>query len=266
MTRPERLHYLLEEINNKKSNSLLTIWTELLDTSNIFEIYDRLIYVKKEIDLLELEMEVLGLGDSEQFKKIIATLNTIIEYPSLNASIASSHHMQSSTINLTFAAFDMLKTFERANHIILEQEEDIPDDEFILFRQNINNIIDEVERSYMLEFDKLIFLSIFHDINKGFSLYKINGLDAFIEVLRNNFCKIKMISDLEEDTPESIKFKNLMKKTVGKIWIWTQTYTKKKVIGLLESKLKKSLDESFSEWAELPLTDSTNAESVEGEE
>jgi hypothetical protein len=261
MTRAERLHNLLEEINIKKAHNLLKIWSEIFDTSNIFEIYDRLIYVKKEIDAFDEELQLLNL-DNEQFKTTIYALNTIIKSSSLASSMSNYDFFRSPKLELIFSTFDTLKLFEQRNYISLEKEEDIPTDEFISFKRNIDNIINEIEKSNMLKADKLIFLSIFHDLSKGFSLYKINGLDAFVEVLRNNFCKIKMISELE-DNVDSIKLKTLMKKTVGQIWVWTVKYTKKKTLGLLESKFTKVLDENLSEWAELPLADSQDIENLE---
>jgi len=266
MTRAERLHYLLEEINNNKSKSLLNIWMELFDVSNIFEVYDRLIYVKKEIDLFDVEIKLLGLDNNEQFKNIISILNTIVEYPSLNSSISNYDFIQSPKIELTFSTFNMFKTFEEAKHISPEKEEDIPHDEFILFKKNIDNIIDEIETSNMLESDKLIFLSIFHDLNKGMSLYKINGLNAFIEVLKDNFCKIKMISNIDDSNEKNVKFKTLTKKIIGKIWVWTITYMKKRTIGLIDSNVAKYLDDKASEWAELPTTNFNDVEDTEIEE
>jgi len=264
MTRAERLRYLLEEINNKKTKPLLNVWIELFEVSNIFEVYDRLLYVKKEIDAFDIEIKLLKFDNNEDFKNIIITLNSIVGFASLSSPLSNQNFLETIRMGKIFSAFNMFQTMEQANHIFPEKEEDIPIDEFISFKENIEKIISEIEASNILEADKLIFLSIFHDLNKGISLYKINGLNAFYEVLRDNICKIKMISDIDEKNEENNKFKLLTKKMINKVWIWSITYANKKTQGLLDSKITKYLDEWAGE--ESPNNNSNDIEDTEIEE
>ena len=75
-----------------------------------------------------------------------------------------------------------------------------------------------------------------------------------------------MISD-NNDTSDNInKYKTLTKKALGKIWIWSSTYIKKKAISAIESSVVKYLDENAGAWAELPAPDDdTDSEAEDAE-
>jgi len=258
MTRAERLSNLLREVKKRETKTLIEIWKEIFDVSTVFEVYECLVEVKKEIDAFELEIKELNLESDTQFKGIVKTLNFIVDFPSLNASVKNNAIMRNENINIVFASFDIYQSFIEAKHVILETEENIPDDELESFKDNIESTIEEIEASDIPDSDKKIFLSIFHDLNKGISLYKVSGLNGFVEVVRNNICKIKMISDLDEENNDNDKFKILTKKAIGKIWIWATAYIKKKAIKTIESKVIQYLDENASKWAGLPMPDNND--------
>lgn len=75
MTRAKRLHSLLKSIKSRETKPLFNILKE------IFEVYEHLIYVKKEIDAFELEIKQFNMAENTQFKNIISTLNTIASFP-----------------------------------------------------------------------------------------------------------------------------------------------------------------------------------------
>ena len=262
MTRAKRLDNLLKDIKSKETKSLLTIWKEIFEVSNIFEVYEHLIYVKQEIDAFELEIKQFNMADNTQFKNIISTLNTIVNFPSLNAPIQNQAIMKNEVINIVFASFEIYQTLVQAQHLLAEIEDDIPTDEFESFKKNIETIIKDVESSDIVDSDKSIFLSIFYDLNKAVALYQVNGINAFTEVIRNNLCKINMINITEEDNSDIDKYKNFTKKAIGIVWIWGIKYVKKRVIGAIESKAFQFLDENASEWAKLPML---NIDDIEAE-
>ena len=252
MTRAKRLDNLLKEIKSKETKALLIIWQEIFEVSSIFEVYEHLIYVKKEIDAFELEIKQFNMADNTQFKNIISTLDTIVNFPSLNTSIQNQAVMKNEVIDIVFASFEIYQTLVQAQHLLAEIEDDIPTDEFESFKENLETIITDIESSDIIDDDKSIFLSIFYDLNKAMSLYQVNGINAFNEVIRNNLCKIQMIDSLEENEDLN-KYKTFTKKAIGTIWIWSITYVKKKVISTIESKAYKFLEDNASEWAELPI-------------
>ena len=256
MTRAERLHSLLKDIKSKEAKSLINTWREIFEVSNIFEIYERLIYVKKEIDYFESEIKKLNLNNNQQFKDIITTLNLIVAFPTLNASINNQTVMKNETINIVFASFSIYQSISEAQHIDLEIEENIPEEEFNSFKENIDNIIKEINNSDISKHDKNIFLSIFNDINKAISLYKINGLNAFMEVIRNNVCKITMVSDNDREDSHTKKFTTITKSTISKIYNWSKLYIKKKAINSIELQAIKFLDDKISKWEEEPSVSS----------
>jgi len=246
MTRVERLENLFKLVELNKTKSLLKIWYEIFEVTTIYEVYARLESVQNEIDELEKEIKELKLYNNPHFQTIISSLNTIIQFPSLNSTINNQSFMQDPQKNSILQTFDMLKTFIDNKHIQVESEEDIPNSEFEKFKINIQKIILEIENSNISDDDKKIFLSIFHDINKGLSLYKINGLNALIEVLRNNICKLQIL-----ENHKSQKYTQLAKKYFATIWSWSKKYMKKKVQNILESettKLLENMDKHISEW------------------
>ncbi len=258
MTRAERLSNLLREVKKRETKTLLETWKEIFGISTVSEVYECLVDIKKEIDAFELEIKELNLESNVQFKTIIRTLNIIVEFPALNTSVKGQVVMRDESINIVFASFGIYESLIQAQHITLEIEEDIPSDELKSFKENIESTIKEIEASDIPDSDKKIFLSIFYDLNKAVSLYKVSGLNGFVEVVRNNICKIKMISDSDDENNDNKKLKILTKKAIGQIWIWTTTYIKKKAIKTLESKVIQYLDENASKWAELPTPDSND--------
>ncbi len=263
MTRAERLHNLLKDIKKNEAKSLMNIWQEMFEVSDIFEIYERLIYVKKEIDYFESEIAELNLSNTTQLKDIVKILNFIVKFPALNASINNQAIMQDNTINIVFSSFDFYQSISEAQHIDLEIEENIPEKEFNIFKDSIDNIIEEINSSNISDNDKNIFLSIFKDINKAISLYKINGLNAFMEAIRNNLCKIQMLSENDKEDSNSERFKILTKRTIAKIYIWSKSYIKKKAVNSIELNAIKFLDDKVSKWAELPVSSDNDIEDAD---
>lgn len=260
MTRAERLHNLLKEIKNREKQPLITIWKEIFEVSDIFEIYENLVYVKKEIDAFELEIKKLNLNNNQQFKNIINALNTIVQFPALNSNIDNQAIMKNEYINILFASFDMFNSFAKAQHVRLENEENVPEDKFENFRESIKQAIDEIEASDIPINDKSIFLSIFHDLNKATSLYKINGLKSFMEVIHNNICKIRMIDEsIGKDSSGSYNnFKTLVDKAIKEVWFWVNLYSKLDETAKLTSKTYAYLKEKASELTALSISDKTD--------
>ena len=254
MTRAKRLLNLLQTVKEKESKQLLSIWKEIFEVTDIFEVYSRLIYVKKEIEEFESELIELNISENQQFKDTLQTLNLIVGFPSLNSRIDNQQSMKNENINIVFGSFSIYQSILEAQHIQMDLEKDIDKDEFEEFKKGILNVIKEIEKSDMEDSDKEIFLSIFHDLNKGISLYKINGINSFVEVIKNNFCKIQMIVN-SEPSSKTDKFKQLTKYYISKSYIWTKSVIKKKIINSIEYKGMKMIDESITGWGELPKPD-----------
>ncbi len=265
MTRSNRLYELLKTVKTKENESLFKIWKDIFDVNSIIEIYERLIFLKKEIVLFEKEIELLNLNNNSQFNNIIKTLNLIVDFPSLNSRIDNQSLLKNEQINITFASFEIFNSFAEEKHIRLDFEDVINENEFDEFKSTIKKILKDISEAEISEIDRDIFLSIFQDISKAISLYQINGLNAFIEVIRNNLCKIRMINEIENDNEKFNIYKKLTKKIVGTIWVWTIKYMKSRVINVIESKAFEFLDEKASEWAELPSSENEDFEIINEE-
>jgi len=183
MTRADRLHDLLKILKDKEQEALLKVWKDIFEVSNIIEVYERLVYVKKEIDLFELDIKTLNLERNPQFQDIIKSLNYIINFPSINANLQNQAFMKNENINILFASFDMFRSFSEAQHIELIVEDDIPTDEFDEFKNMLRQTIEDLHNSDLASSERVIFLSIFNDIEKALSLYQINGINAFMDAI-----------------------------------------------------------------------------------
>lgn len=195
MTRSKRLYQLLKTIKAAEEKKFSEIWMEEFEISRTTDIYEILYHTQKEIDSFALELQTVKMDKSPPFQKIIQTLNSVINFPSINASIANQAFIKDEQINIVFNTFEIYEHMIEAEHLLNVIEEDIPEDEFEVFKELLDSMIEELKLSEIEESDKELFLSIFNDIRKAFSLYRINGLESFIEAIRNNFCKIQMIDD-----------------------------------------------------------------------
>ena len=92
------------------------------------------------------------------------------------------------------------------------------------------------------------------------SLGKINGLNALIDVLKNNICKIQILINVKDE--EYSKGNQFLKESFATVWSWSKKYLKKKATNILESntaELLENFDKKVSEW-------NKNSENTEVEE
>lgn len=249
MTSVTRLYNLFKELESRKEEQVLIAWKYIFNTTDIFEVYNYLSNVNKELQLLENELIEKKLIDNNQFKNIIYTINTIINHPFLTQQISQISVMNPNNIKKVNDGFKALQTFIDAQILKLKFEEEVDVEKFDKFKKMLNETIDDIENSNLDDEEKTIFLSIFYDFNKAISLYKINGLDAFLEVIRNDLCKIKMVDELKnvDDNTEYDKFKILITKSISEVWFWIQIYQKvdntvtlgSKVYGYLKNKISE---------------------------
>lgn len=256
MTSVTRLKKLLDLLKENEKIKILDTWKKIFEVSDIFEVYEHLIKVKVEIDLLEKELIESKLIENDDYKNIITSFNSIISYPHSTQTISQIPFMNKDNVSRLSISLNSLETFITAGHIKFKYEEEVESDKFDNFKNSILETIEKIETSDMPEEDKKILLSIFYDFNKAISLYKINGLDAFWEVVQNNICKIKMIDDIFSSNDSNYKeIKEVLLKSLNEVWFWIQMYQKvdstikiaSKTYGYLKNKvteLTKNIDDS----------------------
>ena len=228
MTSVTRLHNLFKELEVRKEEEVLKSWKNIFNTSNIFEVYNYLSSVNKELELLEHELTEKKLINNTQFKNIINTINMVINHPHLTQRISQIPVMIPDNIVKVNIAFESLQTFIDAQLLELKFEKEVEEDKFDNFKNIINETIEKIENSDMSDEDKKIFLSVFYDFNKAISLYKIKGLDAFWEVIQNDICKIKIINKFEDEQENGTynKLKTVLLNSLNEVWFWIQIYQK----------------------------------------
>lgn len=214
MTSVTRLHNLFKELESRKEEQVLIVWKNIFETADMFEVYNYLSKVNQEILLLKNELTERKLIVDRQYENIINTLNTIINHPHLTQKVSQITVMNPDNIVKVNMSFESLQTFINADILKLKYEEEVAEDKFDSFKDMINETIEAVENSNLENEEKAVFLSILYDFNKAISLYKVNGLDAFIEVIKNDLCKIKMIDDVSDNNTEYNKFKILIEKSI----------------------------------------------------
>lgn len=228
MTSVTRLKNLLDELVSNNSNKVLDAWLNILEVSTIFEVYEHLQNIDKEIDLLEEELTRNKLIDNPDYKNIINSFNGIIRHMHMTQTINQISFMNQDNIMRLNISLNSLETFNSAGHLKFKFENEVEEEKFEDLKKSINETIEKIENSNMPEEDKKIFLSIFYDFNKAISLYKINGLDSFWEVIQNNICKLKFIDEVENNSENSIYFelKDVLTKSINEVWYWIQIYQK----------------------------------------
>lgn len=256
MRSSERLHNLLIEIEKAKKESLIVFWKKYFDVNDIFEVYEKLIYVKKEIDLFESELKDLNLNENKQFIKTLNTLNTIVSFQCLTNNVENQSFMKVENINTIYSSFEIFKTFADAKHIDTTIEENISQEELDEFKELLQKTILDLENSDLEKEDKKFLLEVFKDFDNALSLYKINGLESFIDAIRKNLCKLKLIEEAKLDERYN-KYRNHLKKIAGTVFNWSIKYIKNKTIGLIESKAVKFIEEHAEEWSEIPLKENS---------
>lgn len=249
MTRALRLLNLLKEIKSREAKTLMITWQEIFEVSIPIEVYERLILVKKEIDSFEDELKQLKLDSNPDNQNILTTLNFILNFPALNGSISGQHLIKNENIEKVYVSLNLIQTMIDAGYFKLEDEESIPDDRFEAFKESIKESISEIEESDIPNEDKIMFLSIFYELNKGISLYKINGISGFMDILSNNICKIYMLEKIieKDKTGNYTKFKNGINKAVSEVWFWIEIYKKIDKTNLLVSNTYTYIKERVSE-------------------
>jgi DNA-binding transcriptional regulator YhcF (GntR family) len=249
MTRASRLLDLLKEIKSRETKTLLLTWQEIFEVTSIIEVYERLLLVKKEIDSFEDELKQLKLDSNPDNQNILKTLNFILNFPSLNGSINNQILIKNENIEKVYVSLNLIQTMIDAGYFKLENEENIPSDKFEAFKETIRESINEIEESDIPNEDKIMFLSIFYELNKGISLYKINGISGFMDILSNNICKIYMLEKIieKDKTKNYTKFKNSINKAVNEVWFWIEIYKKLDKTNLLVSNAYTYIKEKVSE-------------------
>lgn len=227
MTSVTRLKNLLDLLNENEKIKILDAWQNIFNIPDIFQVYVHLSQVKVEIELLEKELIESKLINNDDYKNIITSFTGIISHPYLSQTVNQIPLMNKDNTTRLSISLNSLETFNTAGYIKFKYEEEVESDKFDNFKNSILETIEKIEASDMPLEDKKIFLSIFYDFNKAISLYKINGLDAFWEVVQNNICKIKMIDDTFSDNDNKYKeIKGVLLKSLDEVWFWIQMYQK----------------------------------------
>lgn len=256
MTTVTRLQILLKELQSRQDKKVLQTWQEIFEVSTIFEIYEHLFNVSKEIDLLEQELTKNELIDNPDYKNIVNSFNGIVNHIHMTQTIKQISYMNPENIMKLNISLGTLITMNDKSHLKFKFENEVDEEKFNNFKNSINDTIEEIENSDMPDEDKKIFLSIFYDFNKAISLYRINGLDAFWDVIQNNICKIKMIGEFDDKENKYDNLKSITLKSLNEIWFWIQIYQKtdaslrlgKKAYGYLKDnvlKLTENIDDEI---------------------
>ncbi len=252
MTSVSRLKSLLEDLENRSDKKVLNTWYEIFSITTIFEVYDHLSHVGKEIDSLEEELIKNKLIDNPDYKNIISSFNGIVQHIHMTQTISQISFMNKENIMKLKISLNSLETLNNAGHLRFKFESDVKEEEFDNFKNSINETIEKIENSDMPDEDKKIFLSIFYDFNKAISLYKINGLNSFWEVIENNICKIKLIDEIEnsQENGNYNELKRVLINSLNEVWYWIQIYQKadqtlkvsSKIYGYIKSKVSELTD------------------------
>lgn len=253
MTSVSRLKSLLEDLENRSDKKVLNTWYEIFSITTIFEVYDHLRYLGKEINSLEEELIKNKLIDNPDYKNIISSFNGIVQHIHMTQTISQISFMNKENIMKLKISLNSLETLNNAGHLKFKFESDVKEEEFDNFKNSVNETIEKIENSDMPDEDKKIFLSIFYDFNKAISLYKINGLDSFWEVIENNICKIKLIDEIEDGQENSNynELKTILLKSLNEVWYWIQVYQKidqtlkigSKVYGYIKDKVSELIED-----------------------
>ena len=262
MKRVERIKNLLNELDVNKDKSFYSFWIEFFEVDNIISIYIKLIYLKKEVDLFEEELKELKLEENTQFIEVVKTLNQIVNMRNFDATIRNCIFMQPQNFNTIIVTLDIFKTFADAKHIHNIEEDDISEEDLEEFKDLINSLIKNLSITNMNNEDREFFIDFYSDFNEALSLYKINGLSIFVNIIRKNICKIKIIND--ENEFENTH-KNGAKKIVGIVFSWSIKYLRNKALGVIDSQIVKYLENEAEEWSKLPSFKEDNIDVIDGE-
>jgi len=256
MTSITRLTYILNSLENKKETQILNAWKTIFEVSTLFEVYEHLQSIGKEVNILEKELIQNKLIDNDDYKNIISSFHGIINYMHMTQKVNQIILMSPENVMKLNMSLNSLKTIVDTGHFSFKFEDEVDEDKFNNFKNSINETIEEIENSDMPDEDKKIFLSIFYDFNKAISLYKINGLDSFMEVIENNICKIKMIDELANKGNKSYnKYKDIILKSLNEVWFWIKIYQKvdqtlklgTKIYGYLKDKVTELVENQEDE-------------------
>ncbi len=261
MTRVTRLRKLFEELKKYEKLVLIEAWKKIFDVEDTIDVYERLIEVKKEIISFENDLTKLQLSNSEQFKRGISVLKSIINHTNFQTTVSSFGFMKPDQYNRTKDSFEMIEAVVNTGHILLESEDTVPKDKFTNFIYSIKKTIEEIEASAMNAEDKEIFLSIFYDFNKAISLYKICGLNAFLNTIQNNICKMILIDkNIDKNEGTYYRFKLMLNSIVEEVVFWIAMYKKMEPLAKLAGRSYQYLKEMASEWVDIPKLENTTQE------
>ncbi len=255
MTTVTRLKLLLEELEKRRDKQILMVWKEIFGLSTIFEVYGHLFNVAKEINLLEQEFIQNNLINNADFKNIIDSFKGIVNYTHITQRLEQISYMNPTNIIKLNVSLNSLETMNNERYLRFKYEDEVDEEEFNNFKSSIKETIEKIENSNMPDEEKRIFLSIFYDLNKAISLYKINGLDAFLEVIQNNLCKIMIINEFKDKESKYDGFKNILLKSLQEVWFWIKMYQKTdttlklaiKAYGYLKDNIPKLTEEDISD-------------------
>lgn len=136
MTTVTRLKLLLEELQKRQDKQVLITWQEIFDVSTIFEVYEHLLNVIKEIDFLKQELIQNKLIGNDDYENIINSFTGIVEYIYMTKIIKNISYMSSQNIMKLNISLDSLETMNNVGHLKFKFEDKVDKEKFDNFKNS----------------------------------------------------------------------------------------------------------------------------------